>query len=112
MIGREGGVRTAVQDVSVDWLHPGRTASDTWRIRFSGEVPMHADGGDEVVRPGARVRGDDQSRILLVAGQRAVNAAGPQQLLALTEREDRLAVAVLILDELQRPSIGAKGGDR
>src|ERR1700722_1931212 len=87
-----------------------RVSSYAWRIGLSGEVAMCGDGGDEVVRPRALVRRGNESRVRRAIGYR-VDPAGAKQLCARTQRENRLAMAVLVLDEFEGPSISAKRGD-
>jgi len=68
-------------------------------------MPMLANRIDEAVGRRACVGCGDQPGISLSVGQRRRDAAGGQQLLAGAQGEDRLAMPVLVLDELQRPPV-------
>ena len=68
---------------------------------------MFGDGGDEVRRR-TRVRCDDESWVGLSIRQYRVDATRAKQLFAGAQRENRLAVAVLVLDEFERPAVGAE----
>ena len=50
--------------------------------------------------------------VRLTVRQGWVNSTGTQQMLARAEHQDRLAMAVLVFDEFERPSIGVKCADR
>ena len=64
---------------------------------------MNASATDAVARPS-----EHQSRIRLAGRQRLRNARLVQKLGGGPESEDRLAVPVLILQELQRPAVGGQ----
>jgi hypothetical protein len=64
-------------------------------------VPILPDGRDEPIARRARVRRRDQSGIQLSVEQRGIDPAGREQLIAGAHGEIRLAVAVLVLDELE-----------
>ena len=79
------------------------------RISFPNEVSMFGDRCDEIVRRGFRIGcGEDETGIGLAAGQRGRDAARLQQLRAFAEHQNRFAVPVLILDELEGPSVGTE----
>src|SRR4029078_8761312 len=86
-------------------------SSNARRIGFSREVPMFCDGGDEVFRPVTCVRRDDESRVRLTALDGRVDSAGREQRRARAYGKNRLAMAVLVFDEFERPPIATKGAD-
>src|SRR5512145_1014847 len=78
-----------------------RGSSHARRIGFSREVPVLCDRRDELVGCRARVLRGNHTGIRLPVGQRRIDPACREQLIAGADGEDRLAVAVLVLDEFE-----------
>src|SRR5687768_3547961 len=104
-------VPASVMSFLLVMMVPSRGSSDARRIGFSLEVPMFPNGRDEPVARRARVRGRKHAGIALAARQRRIDPAGREQLIAGAHRKDRLAVAVLVLDELEGPPVRTQGVD-
>ena len=81
--------------------------SDAWRICFASKMPVFRNRRDEIVARRRRVRDDEETRIWFSSIERGVDAAGPEQLLAGAHREDRLAMTILVLDELESAPVSA-----
>ena len=75
-------------------------------------MPMFDRRVDKRVGCCTTVSVDEQSGIGLSVRQQGIDAACLQQLLTGTQRENRLAVPILILDEFERVPVGAQGIDR
>src|SRR3954467_2536547 len=82
----------------------GAHASHARGIGFAREMPMLRERGDEDVRPGAGGV-DHQPGIGGPVRKRLRDTRGAQDCGGAAEREDRLAVAVLVLHELERLSV-------
>src|SRR5688572_9599086 len=91
---------------------PHRVCSQAGRIGFSGEMPMLCDGGDEVVRPRVCLRTENEAGVRLTVRQCQVDPAGAQQMPAAAQRQDRLAMPMLVLAEFEPLSIALEGADR
>jgi hypothetical protein len=87
-------------------LVPRLFLSHAWRIGFSGKVPVLRDGSNEAIRCRGSIWCDDHPRVRLAIGQRRIDVAGFDQLRAFAKDQDRFAMAVLILDELEGSTVG------
>ena len=83
-------------------------ASDPRRICFALEVPVLRERGDEAVFVDVAGGSDDEPWIGGAVGKCQGNARLLQQVLPGPGRQDRLAMPVLILDELEGAAVGAE----
>ena len=103
---------SAMVDVSLKCVMPRTRRLDARRIGFSCEMPVLRDRRDELVRDRVPARAATMTPgIRLAVGERRDDPARVEQLRAGAERQDRLAVAVLVLDEFERPAVRPKRVD-
>ena len=83
---------------------------NAWRVGFALEVPMHSDGFNKLRQDvlEAFIRECQHARIEFTGGQIQIHTGALDYFLTNTQRQDGLAMAILVLDESHRLSHAAK----